>query len=149
MHIQVNNKEMILAFWEGISRNPREKVAVISIGCPGREYPKFGETPTLYVDFDDVDGSYESGGYRVVSPITKEQARKILNFAKEQHNNEITCMLIHCDAGISRSPAVALALHKIYNYSMDMPMSWRLYNRHVYTTIMNEFRGVDVTKMFS
>lgn len=45
--------------------------------------------------------------------MTQEQAQEILQFV-ESVQGQIECLLVHCDAGMSRSPAVAAAIAKIF-----------------------------------
>jgi len=71
----------------------------------------------LYLRFHDIlsDGHIQSlneVGDKIV-PINDEHIDKILDFAERY--NHIKDWLIHCEAGMSRSPAVALALSEILN----------------------------------
>lgn len=45
--------------------------------------------------------------------ITKGHVQQILDFVKT-HWDHVECILVHCDAGMSRSPAVAAAIAKIF-----------------------------------
>ncbi len=67
--------------------------------------------------------------------FTAEQAATILDFVGV-HWDEIEVLLVHCYGGLSRSPAVAAAISKIY-YGTDEPFFARFaLNRLVYSTIM-------------
>jgi len=67
--------------------------------------------------------------------ITTFQATEILDFA-ESIWDQVDAMLIHCEAGLSRSPAIAAALTRIHYgddgpwFEMDFP------NRLVYQTLL-------------
>lgn len=68
--------------------------------------------------------------------FTASQARELLDFA-EQVWDRIEILLIHCEAGLSRSPGVAAALSRIY-YGDDGP--WFEYdfpNRLVYRLLVD------------
>jgi len=71
----------------------------------------------LYLKFDDK--SYETQETlvhyeRVAYPITKEDAEKLLQFI-ETYKNKVNDIIVHCEAGISRSTGTALALSEILN----------------------------------
>ena len=66
--------------------------------------------------------------------FTKEQARDILNFV-EKYKDSIDILAIHCQAGISRSVGVHVALEKIYN-TKDLYSRYPCHNRHVTSTIL-------------
>lgn len=65
----------------------------------------------------------------------EEMADKILKFVDEQIEKGVDTFLIHCDAGMSRSPGIAVALDEIYNEN-NKPFT-PLYNKFVYKTIIN------------
>lgn len=108
----------------------------ISIVSP--EYPQYETAKSyycrdiLYLRFHDVraDGNvasiYEVGDK--IIPIDDSDARKIIEFGlkNKKHKN----FMIHCEAGLSRSPAVALALAEILNDDRHRPEQYveTLYN---------------------
>jgi len=61
----------------------------------------------LQLRFDDIDEPTEP-----YTMFTDEQADQILDFVFTEHKG-ITWILVHCEAGYSRSPAVAAAITKI------------------------------------
>lgn len=59
-----------------------------------------------------------------------------------EHNiNRIQQIIVHCDAGYSRSPAIAAAIAKAFGMDDEEYFSGGRYcpNRHVYRTMLNEF----------
>lgn len=84
---------------------------LISISAPN-DKPKLpinkNRIAILSLEFHDLDKPYKD--YKLFS---EEDAYKIFEFLKQ--NKEIRDIVVHCDAGISRSPAVAAALAKIFN----------------------------------
>ncbi len=62
----------------------------------------------LFLKFDDIEKSTK-GWLRKYKPISQEQADQIIDFVL---NNDARFIFCHCDAGISRSPAVAAAIMK-------------------------------------
>lgn len=61
----------------------------------------------LPLQFDDVD-------YGQDNCITSEDARMIVDFVS-RWSNKVNLVIIHCEAGISRSAGVCAALMKIFN----------------------------------
>jgi predicted protein tyrosine phosphatase len=98
----------------------------ISIVSP--EYPKYEIAKSyycrdiLYLRFHDerADGSVSSL-YKVekLKGIDDSDARKIIEFGLK--NKEHKNFMIHCEAGLSRSAAVALALSEILNIDKKTP----------------------------
>lgn len=88
-----------------------EKTAVISIWTPWAAYtdriyssPYNGITSVIRLFFDDV----ESG----TNCMEESHARAIKKFVER---NKDVHIIVHCDAGISRSAGIAAALLKFYN----------------------------------
>jgi predicted protein tyrosine phosphatase len=107
----------------------------ISIVSP--EYPQYEIAKsyycrdTLYLRFHDErsDGSVSSiHKVEKLKGIDDSDARKIIEFGlkNKKHKN----FMIHCEAGLSRSPAVALALSEILNVEKNKPQQYveTLYN---------------------
>lgn len=65
----------------------------------------------ISLDFDDIDGNYANETPEC-TPMSIEQAKKILNFVEHNRCNNF---IISCHAGVSRSAGVCAALEKIYN----------------------------------
>ena len=93
------------------SHNFRFPHLMISISAPNdKPKPSISKNriATLSLEFHDLDKPYKD--YKLFS---EEDAYSIFEFLKQ--NKEIRDVVIHCDAGISRSPAIAAALTKIFN----------------------------------
>lgn len=98
---------------------PKRPHITISITDPSsRKGKDFGEAnlfpsdkrlATLRLEFYDIT---ESVGHYY--PVTKEQTEQIINFVKEWQD-KVKLIIVHCEAGISRSAAVAAALSKWLN----------------------------------
>lgn len=69
----------------------------------------------LQLEFWDISTSAESLGLRGEGILSFEEdhATQILDFVHDMWD-QVECFLIHCDAGLSRSPAVAAAIERIY-----------------------------------
>lgn len=68
----------------------------------------------LHIKFDDVSSKEEIEFNHCTIAISDEDARNILEFV-ERYKKDVNDMIIHCEAGISRSPGVGLALNQIFN----------------------------------
>lgn len=89
----------------------QEKTSVISISTPDEQYhtgvytsPYNGISSVLRLWFDDVESGKDC--------IRKEDAEKIKRFVEAHKEDSI---IVHCDAGVSRSAGIAAALMKYYN----------------------------------
>jgi predicted protein tyrosine phosphatase len=82
----------------------REPYVLISISQPGVPHPEpahgAGHRDTLRVAFHD----------RLEGGISEPQAIEIAEFVKRHYAKGIRLFVVHCDAGMSRSAAVAAAI---------------------------------------
>lgn len=113
---------------------------VISITEEGSPYPEFDlKNPNivdiLFVQFNDVNADEPF-------PITEEHAKAII----EEYNlykNKVERILVHCEAGVSRSAGVCAALMKIHDGD-DMPIFGQAKycpNMTCYRAILDEYYG--------
>ena len=104
------------------------KSVLISITSKNGEFPKpKGDyDKILQIKFDDDEVEY-----RGLELITDEQAEEIINFALDNIDKDI---FVNCDAGLSRSPAVVVALEEIFNNN-DIRKNYPLHNKYVYRKI--------------
>jgi protein-tyrosine phosphatase len=118
-------------------KNLTTPAAVISISTVGDDFPIFNEPEgikILYLAFDDVE---DCDKYH--TPISTLQALDIRNFVED--NKDTKTLVVHCDAGVSRSAAVAAAIGK-YLYNDDMFIFGRprfCPNRTVYRKVLQAF----------
>ena len=105
----------------------------------------FSQNPSckgvLRLSFHDVDS--EKNG----TIFTREQARQILDFVND-HLHEIELIVIHCEAGISRSAGIAASLSSIYLNHDSGFFKTHIPNMHVFRQILWEYEGFDIDKMF-
>ena len=74
--------------------------------------------------------------------FSQEDAKAIKEFVdKINQNEEITELIIHCSLGVSRSPAVAAAIHKYLFGNTGEFFEKQLPNIYVYEKLMNVLRG--------
>jgi hypothetical protein len=119
-----------------------KKIAIISVVSPAEP----GEDPAslvtkldgfwykvLRLQFHDIDPSHCSPE-RIAQhkPMTEEHARQIIAFLLEVENDADE-IWVHCEAGISRSAAVAKFIATVYG--SFFPESYSLYNKHVFSIL--------------
>lgn len=118
------------------SHNFRFPHLLISISAPN-DKPKLpinkNRIDILSLEFHDLDEPYKD--YKIFS---KEDAYSIFEFLKQ--NKNIRDIVIHCDAGVSRSPAIAAALAKIFNDDDSEYFKEYLPNMLVYKTMMDVWK---------
>lgn len=113
-----------------------EPTAIISITFHGRTFPKFVENENikdiLYERFDDVSGGHDGC-------MELWQASEICDFVNEV-KDKVNLLIVHCDAGQSRSAGVCAAIMKylegddspIFNNPKFTP------NSHCYNLVLGE-----------
>lgn len=91
------------------------------------DFPKVNENwkDILKLKFDDIAG--RDLEMMDMYAMQDEHAKKILDFAIKYINYDI---FVSCDAGISRSPGVVVALEQIFN-SQDVSDAYKYHNRFV------------------
>lgn len=118
----------------------RSAYIVISIHDPDRAKPKVkkqsGLRAVLQLAFDDAEPMGKAFELAAkITPMLPEQAEQIVRFV-EKHKASVGAIVVHCEAGMSRSPAVAAALCK--GMGGDDRSFWRDYqpNGHVYRLML-------------
>jgi predicted protein tyrosine phosphatase len=117
----------------------RSSYIVISIhdtySPPARVKKQSGLRGLIQLAFDDAEPTDGAELAAALTLMTAEQADQIWKFF-EQHKGEVGSVLVHCEAGVSRSPAVAAALCK--GTGGDDRKFFRRYqpNMHVYRLML-------------
>ena len=110
---------------------PVNMISVVGHGDPEPDFR--AEHNLLAMQFDDVEGFIGSGGFKVFSHI---EARRIIEFVTSLDGAPL---VVHCQAGMSRSAAIAKFCADFMGYKLDLrkPCIGTLdfYNRHVYGTL--------------
>ena len=147
MKIKVMYRAQCLAAYLGYgpdfdAENINEPTIIISISSTDDQIPlilKSGENKMVahveFLMFDDIDASESVGGLK---PMSENDAKRIVD-AFAQYNDRVSQLIVHCDAGYSRSPAVAAALTKALGLD-DSSYFGHSYcpNMHVYRLVLNE-----------
>jgi predicted protein tyrosine phosphatase len=127
----------------------RSDYIVISIHDPGEPPAKVAEDPclrgVLALSFFDIDPSPEFVLPESANYMARGQAVAVWDFL-EQHRAHIGAVVVHCNQGMSRSPAIAAALSEAFG--LDCRRFWRDYNPnpHVYHCMMEAFEQRSSTK---
>ena len=126
--------------------------AIISISTPNVDYCGLEIEPTdenrvvaiLSLEFMDADYPGDNDVYgnptTVDDLMNDSEAKRVVAFVEHYKDKRI---LVHCDAGISRSSAVAAAILKHYTGNDDMIFDSRWYNpnRWVYRKVLEAFES--------
>ncbi len=118
--------------------------AVISIRDPGKHRAKVkaqvGLREVLFLAFHDAEPSANFALPPEIRPITPAQGNEICNFVRK-HQQTVGAFAVHCEQGMSRSPAVAAAICEALG--LDGKRFWQRHapNRYVYHMVANAFEG--------
>lgn len=103
----------------------------------------------FYSSFHDVDETGKLVGSIVpvdennLFPFNENLAGNMLDFVWKWRK-KVKFVAVHCDAGISRSPGIALALSEVFNgktpelYVSSLVCGLDLYNKKVFSIILTE-----------
>jgi predicted protein tyrosine phosphatase len=115
---------------------PRPNSVLIMITSPEAEFPHIDGKwkDILRIKFDDIewreDLNHNKGldsNSHLYEQMSENQAKQILDFAVKNIDKDI---FISCDAGLSRSPGVLVALEQIFN-AKDVSDAYPHHNRFV------------------
>lgn len=113
-------------------------IGIISISSPDRQPADLTESVfdgILRLSFHDV----ENGDTTDVRPMNELDSLDVVNFISDL---EPDLLVIHCEAGISRSCGIAAALNEVINGESPKP-EWHHYNRHCYNQMMRRLRDYE------
>lgn len=121
---------------EGVLPKYEDRASIISINSDNNLAKlDAGWLNKHYVIFSDIDREYPE--YPKEKLFNEEQAIEIIKFI-DSIKDDTELMFVHCDAGISRSAAVAKFIADIYELPFNHKYS--LYNKHVYSTLWSAYR---------
>jgi predicted protein tyrosine phosphatase len=91
--------------------------ALISIRDPSSPRPRIQSIPkplgVLHLAFDDAEPAANLQLPPEIHLMTAKQAKSVWSFVRD-HQPQIGAVVVHCEQGMSRSPAVAAALAKAF-----------------------------------
>lgn len=113
----------------------RTPYVIVSIYSPGRPKPaiprRTGLKAVFYASFHDAEPGSKLQSFEGVVLMTRDQARGIWRFVK-RYRNQVGSIVCHCEQGISRSPAVAIALAEAFGSDTRKIKAHAHPNWHVY-----------------
>lgn len=131
--LTMNEKQILSNVYKGI----KQKHIVISITQGGATNiklpPNNARVSQLFLKFDDISGIDPNYLF-----FDESMAKDILEFVNN-HINKVSLIIVNCQAGLSRSVAVASALSKIINYVDDAIFTKGIPNMFVYSTILETY----------
>ena len=149
--VYVLSRNLATKYCRQTNDNP---VAIISISTPGVEYEespfiskKNKVAEILSLTFRDADCPETKDVYGYIAHLedlmSDNDAQKVAEFAERHKDKPI---IVHCDAGISRSSAIGAALLRVYNGSDDEIFNsrWFAPNMWCYYKTLKAF-GYDYT----
>lgn len=137
-NVVVMSKAEARRFSYKIKENPDgKKYAIISISNIGDDANHFARSDAiigiLRLYFNDVDG-------RNIGAMHMSDAEKILEFMK-RIGKKVNTVIVHCEAGVSRSAGVAAALLDVYKHDGNAIFQDSRYcpNMHCYRMVMDAY----------
>lgn len=112
-------------------------------------------TDTLFLYFDDIDPTQFDGNPSFPFAFKDDDAFKIIHFLKHHYQKkDFEDIIIHCQAGISRSHAIALFAAKYFAKNEDLyqqllHQKGKVFggNQYIYNKLKNNFeKDIDIQK---
>jgi predicted protein tyrosine phosphatase len=111
---------------------------VISIRDPGTPRIQFGNRvglrDVLFTAFHDAEPASGSQLPKTIRLLTRRQALRLARFVWT-HRNKVRSIVCHCEQGMSRSPAVALAISEVLGIETSADLKWTQPNQYVYELV--------------
>ena len=127
----------------------RTRYVVISIGDAGRRSAKVRNQPglvdVLYLKFDDGEPSKNMTLPENIKLMSPADAKAIWDFVA-RHEKAVGTIVVHCEQGMSRSPAVAAAIAKHFGIAEQSFWEQHQPNRFVYKLTLNNLGFSGATK---
>ena len=128
---------MVLPAVEMEGKNITSDTLVISIVSPYVIHPKIGGEYVYQFEFYDVTEEYFlEKQNKIIRPMEYEIAESIVEICMNHRDKKK--WIIHCEAGISRSPGVAIGLARYIDLSINVETLVNMfpcYNKHVQMNI--------------
>jgi predicted protein tyrosine phosphatase len=105
----------------------RALISITTPGFPDAVIPSHVWTSVLRLKFHDY--THDDGVHKV---ITIQQTSEILKFLSSVQG-DVDELIVHCEAGVSRSASVAKFVAEIYN--LDFDQTYNRHNRYVYSML--------------
>lgn len=120
--------------------NPQEKhisISIRDIDCKNANLPEIEtRVDVLFLTFSDLDRIKDSLPYKLKHSLFNKGIAELIWEFVDKYKDEVDLIVINCEAGISRSSAVAAAISKILNGNDDDFFKYFIPNRLVYRKMM-------------
>ena len=134
---------MVLPAVEMEGKNITSDTLVISIVSPGVIHPKIDGEHVYKFNFHDVTEEYFLDQQnKIIRPMEYEVAESIVETCMNHRDKKR--WIIHCEAGISRSPGVAIGLARYIDLNPNagqLVKMFSCYNKHVRNNIEKAMRA--------
>lgn len=127
---------------EAMVANPARKMILISMtspntkGCAPAVLHDDAWQGVLRLEYHDIDYHLKIKEAKIdLVLFGEEHALEIMKFLKEHEAAEVTDVIVHCEAGISRSAAVSKFVSWLYR--LPFPEHYSLYNKRVFSTLLS------------
>jgi predicted protein tyrosine phosphatase len=119
---------------------------VISVNnTPDENFPALvNAVDKMTMVFEDTD--VDNGNNPLM--FSSSQAKDILDFVAKYAHSEVDALLTQCTAGVSRSPGIAAAIHKILYGHDDLYFRRYAPNRYVYRKLLEINYEFDILKPY-
>lgn len=117
----------------------RTPYVVISIADPGEPLPRIrkptGFRDVLFLQFHDAEPDDGLAPSQKMVLMTESHAKAIWAFVRS-YCKTVGTIVVHCEQGMSRSPAVAAAICKVLGGNEKLFFREYVPNRHVYDLLI-------------
>ena len=120
---------VVLSAMRAAEYEPRDNAVCVSITDPDHpDVPLSGRfAAVLRLRFSDID---QPSGLPEHTLFNRLHARKLLNFLRRW--SHVDTVVVHCRAGLSRSPAIVIALAELNGLPVaELEKEHPLWNKHV------------------
>lgn len=125
---------LVLSAMRAADYEPQDTAVCVSITDPDHpDVPLSGRfAAILRLRFSDID---QPSGLPEHTLFNRSHARTLLNFLRRW--SHVDTIVVHCRAGLSRSPAIAIALAELNGLPVaELEKEHPLWNKHVRATVV-------------
>ena len=113
---------------------------VVSVRDPGTKRPPIrhgaGLKAILHLAFHDAEPTASLRLPSPIRPMTIQQAKRVWAFV-DHYRNDVQTVVCHCEQGMSRSPAIAIALAEAFGDDAEAIKRETQPNQYVYGLMQN------------